>query len=96
MLQGDERAEERAPGGEALGAVDGVEHPDKLGPGALAAILGDKPWFFGDDPTETDAVAYGQLANIYSVGFASPMKAVIAEHANLTSFIERFAARYYP
>ena len=63
--------------------------------GALSAILGDKPWFFGDDPTETDAVAYGQLANIYSVGFASPMKAAIEGHANLASFIERFAARYY-
>lgn len=63
---------------------------------ALSAILGDKPWFFGDDPTETDAVAYGQLANIYSVGFASPMKAVIAGHANLTGFIDRFAARFYP
>ncbi|MBK6737071.1 MAG: glutathione S-transferase C-terminal domain-containing protein [Haliea sp.] len=63
---------------------------------ALAAILGDKPWFFGDEPTETDAVAYGQLANIHSVGFSSPMKAVIAGHANLVSFIERFAARYYP
>lgn len=63
---------------------------------ALAAILGDKPWFFGAEATETDAVAYGQLANIYSVGFASPMKAVIGRHANLVSFLERFTARYYP
>lgn len=63
---------------------------------ALAAILGDKPWFFGDEPTETDAVAYGQLANFHSVGFASPLKAIIADHANLVSFIERFAERYYP
>jgi glutathione S-transferase len=63
---------------------------------ALAAILGGKPWFFGDEATETDAVAYGQLANIYSVGFASPMQAVIAGHANLVSFLERFTARYYP
>lgn len=62
---------------------------------ALAALLGGKPWFFGDEPTETDAVAYGQLANIYCVGFSSPMKAVIAGHANLVNFIERFAARYY-
>ncbi len=63
---------------------------------ALAALLGGKPWFFGDQPTETDAVAYGQLANIYSVGFSSPMKAAIAGHANLVSFVERFATRYYP
>lgn len=46
---------------------------------ALAATLGDKPWFFGDTPSQIDAVAYGQLANIHSVGFVSPLKAVIAE-----------------
>lgn len=63
---------------------------------ALAALLGGKPWFFGDEPTETDVVAYGQLANIYCVGFSSPMRAVISGHANLVNFIERFAARYYP
>jgi glutathione S-transferase len=63
---------------------------------ALAAILGDKPYFFGDTPSEIDAVAYGQLANIHCVEFASPMKAVIAGHANLVAFIERFRARFYP
>lgn len=64
--------------------------------GALAAILGEKPWLMGDEPTEIDAVAYGQLANIHTVGFSSPMKAVIAAHPNLVAFIERFRARYYP
>jgi glutathione S-transferase len=63
---------------------------------ALAAILGDKPYFFGDTPSEIDAVAYGQLANIHDVGFFSPMKAVIAGHANLAAFIARFRARFYP
>ena len=63
---------------------------------ALAALLGHKPWFFGDTPTETDCVAYGQLANIHSVAFSSPMQGVIAGHANLVSFIERFTARFYP
>ena len=62
---------------------------------ALAAILGDKPYFFGDIPSQIDAVAYGQLANIYTVEFASPLKPVIAGHANLVGFLERFRARYY-
>lgn len=62
---------------------------------ALAAILGDKSWFLGDQPSGVDAVAYGQLANIACVGFTSPMKQVIARHANLTAFIERFRATYY-
>lgn len=63
---------------------------------ALAVILDDKPWFFGDMPSEIDAVAYGQLANIYCVGFSSPMKAVIAGHPNLVAFIDRFRERFYP
>lgn len=63
---------------------------------ALAAILGDQDWFFGETPTEIDAVAFGQLANIHLVGFSSPMKAVIAGHANLVAFIERFRTRFYP
>lgn len=63
---------------------------------ALAAILGDQPWFFGSEPTETDCLVYSLLANIYCVGFASPMKPVIAGHANVVLFIERFAERFYP
>lgn len=62
---------------------------------ALAAILGSKPWFFGDQPTDTDAVAYGQLANIYRVGFVSPLKQAIATHSNLVDFLDRFHARFY-
>ena len=62
---------------------------------ALAAILGHRDWFFGDKPSETDAVVYGQLANIYSVGFSSPIKAVIGGHANLVAFLARFKDRFY-
>lgn len=63
---------------------------------ALAAILRDQPYFFGEPPSEVDAVAYGQLANIQLVEFASPLRAAIASHSNLMRFIERFRARYYP
>lgn len=63
---------------------------------ALAAMLGDQPWFFGDEPSGTDCTVYSLLANIHYVGFASPMKPVIAGHANLVAFLERFRARFYP
>lgn len=63
---------------------------------ALAALLGDGPWFFGAEPTETDAVVFSLLANIAFVDFASPMKPMIAGHANLTAFLERFRAMFYP
>lgn len=63
---------------------------------ALAAMLGDQPFFFGDHPTETDAAVYSLLANIHCVPFASPMKPVIAGHVNLVGFIDRFQTAIYP
>jgi glutathione S-transferase len=62
---------------------------------ALAGLLGDQPWFFGDTPSETDAVVYSLLANIAFTGFASPMRAMIAGHPNLTAHLERFRAKFY-
>lgn len=63
---------------------------------AIAAMLGEKPFLHGDTPTEIDACAYSLLANIHSVGFASPLKTVIAGHKNLLAFIARFQNRFYP
>ena len=63
---------------------------------ALSAILGEQDWFFGPAPTETDCVVYSLLANVYFVGFESPMKAMIAAHDNLVSFLDRFRDRFYP
>lgn len=63
---------------------------------ALAAILGEQDWFFGAEPSLADATVFNLLANIRHVGFASPMKAMIADHANLARFTDRFRARYYP
>lgn len=63
--------------------------------GALADLLGDQTWFFGETPTLTDAVVYSLLANIRDTGFASPMKAMIAARPNLDGFLDRFRARVY-
>ena len=62
---------------------------------ALAAILSKQDWFFGAEPSQTDAVVFGLLANIHYPTFTSPMKAMIAAHPNLVSFIERFRERFY-
>ena len=62
---------------------------------ALAAILNEEDWFFGDTPTETDAVVYSLLANIHDVGFHSPLKSAIAAHENLTAFLVRFRQHFY-
>lgn len=62
---------------------------------ALAGMLNGQTWFFGDTPTETDAVAFSLLANIHDVGFHSPLKAAIGAHDNLVGFLQRFRQRYY-
>ena len=67
---------------------------------ALAAILGnganDGPYLFGEKPSLADATVYSVLANIQFVGFASPMKAMIEGHLNLTKMIEWFRDDVYP
>jgi glutathione S-transferase len=62
---------------------------------ALSDVLGDKPFFFGDTPTEIDAIAYGQLANMAKVPIESPLKQEILGRKNLADFLDRFHARYY-
>jgi glutathione S-transferase len=63
---------------------------------ALAAMLGEQPWYFGEAPTLTDATVFSLLANIHYPAFNSPMKEMIAAHPNLVAFIDRFRARIYP
>lgn len=81
--------------GLGLHAEDEVAAIAKRDIGALADILGDQTWFFGDTPSVTDAIVYSLLANIRDTGFASPMKAMIQAHPNLTAFLDRFRARVY-
>lgn len=62
---------------------------------ALAAILGPKPWFFGGEPTSTDAVVYAQLINIWQPPLESEVKRAIGQQPNLIAFLGRFAERFY-
>ncbi len=62
---------------------------------ALAAILGDQDWFFGAEPTTTDAVVYAQLVNIWRAPMESEVRRAIGEAPGLVAFIDRFALRYY-
>ena len=64
--------------------------------GALADLLGEQVWFHGDRVSTTDACVYSLLANIAFVEFESPMKVMVASHANLTTWLERFRAEVYP
>jgi len=62
---------------------------------ALANVLGDKPFFMGDEPTEIDAIAYAQLANIMWTPIETPVKDHALTHKNLVAFLDRFKQRFY-
>lgn len=63
--------------------------------GALSDILGDKPYFMGDRPSEIDAVAYGQLANIIVPPIDSPVKDEAMKRSNLPAFVARVREKYF-
>ncbi len=62
----------------------------------LSELLGDKQFFFGDDPTKLDLVAFSQLALLLNVddsedsGIKCPLKEFVnAECTNLVGFVTR-------
>lgn len=63
--------------------------------GAIADLLGDKPFLLGERPTEIDAIAYGLLPNIMYVPIASPIKEEALGRANLVGYVERIKSRYF-
>ncbi len=73
--------------------IEGIARKDI---GALAAMLGAGPWFFGDRISSTDAAVYSLLANIMFVEFTSPMKAMIEAHPGLVDWLGRFRREIYP
>lgn len=62
---------------------------------ALAVLLGDQPFMFGDQLSTLDAVAYAFLATNVQTGLPSPMADRIAEHDNLASYHLRLGRRFF-
>lgn len=62
---------------------------------ALSAFLGDKPFFFGDRPTELDATAYGFLAQILWAPGSRALREHLEQTRNLPAFCERMKQAYY-
>jgi glutathione S-transferase len=63
---------------------------------AVAALLGDKQWLFGDRASAADAVAYGVLAGSVTRFFESKLPDLIEAHPNLTAYLERTEQTYFP
>ncbi|MGI9435500.1 MAG: glutathione S-transferase family protein [Geminicoccaceae bacterium] len=59
---------------------------------AVAVLLGNRAYFYGDGPTTIDAIAYGFLANILFVPIETELKQLALEYDNLRIYCERLAA----
>jgi glutathione S-transferase len=64
--------------------------------GALAAQLGDKPYFMGTNPTGIDATVFAFVAGALCPVFTSSARTAAESHANLRAYRDRMMAKYYP
>ena len=62
---------------------------------AVAQVLGDKAFLFGDAPSAADAMAYGGLTSCGARFFDSPLVAFVDSHANLRPYLARMEARFF-
>jgi glutathione S-transferase len=63
---------------------------------ALAAQLGAQPFFLGSEPRSIDASVYAFLASAWQVQIDTPLKPLVARHANLVDYCRRMQARCFP
>jgi glutathione S-transferase len=63
---------------------------------AIADFLGDKPFFFGTNPTGVDATVFAFVAGILCPVFTSRTRTAAEQHENLRRYVGRMTARFYP
>jgi glutathione S-transferase len=63
---------------------------------ALAAQLGDKPYFMGVEPTGIDATVFGFVASALCPAFKTRTRTAAETHPNLVAYNQRMMAKYYP
>ncbi len=63
---------------------------------ALAILLGDKPYLFGDKPSGADATAFAFVAEILVPENDTPIRATAAADANLVAYRDRLLKAYFP
>lgn len=63
---------------------------------AVLTILGDHPFFFGDEPTGLDAIVFGFLATSVLTPIDSPIRDFLRSQPALVTYAERMRARFFP
>lgn len=64
--------------------------------GALADIIGDKPFLLGDAPSGADASAYAFAGNALCPQFTGPVREAAEAHPALQAYCTRMTERYFP
>lgn len=64
--------------------------------GALAALLGDRPFLFGAEPFGSDAAPFALLAGILTPFFDSPLRRRAEGFPTLVVYTARMMTRFYP
>lgn len=62
---------------------------------ALAVLLGDRPWFLGDEPHGIDATLHAWLTGL-TRGPASEVGDAVRGHENLMAYVQRGLDRWWP
>ena len=63
---------------------------------AVAAQLGDRPFFLGERPTSIDASLYGMLHTLLDCELRTPLVDEAERHPNLRPYADRMTARLFP
>ena len=63
---------------------------------ALATLLDDKEYLFGDIPCGADATAFAFAAAVLTPFFDTPLRKRTESYPNLAPYCERMMRRYYP
>ncbi|MPZ36542.1 MAG: glutathione S-transferase family protein [Rhizobiales bacterium] len=63
---------------------------------AILTVMGDRLFFFGDEPTGIDAVVFGALATSLLTPIASPIRDFLKSQPACVAYAERMRARFFP
>lgn len=63
---------------------------------AVLAVLGDAPFFFGDEPIGLDAIVFGALATSMLTPIESPIRDFLKSQPAFIAYADRMRARFFP
>jgi glutathione S-transferase len=63
---------------------------------AVLTVMSDGPFFFGDEPSGTDAIVFGALATTVLTPIESPIRDFLRSQPQCVAYAERMRARFFP